>query len=84
MQIGKNIPKGNCLLTGGGVFNTSLINALKKHTQSTLEIPKNNLIEYKEALVFAYLGMLRLTNRKNTLSSVTGARRDSIGGCLYG
>ena len=84
MQIGKNIPKGNCLLTGGGVFNTSLINALKKHTQSTLEIPNNNLIEYKEALVFAYLGMLRLTNRKNTLSSVTGARRDSIGGCLYG
>ena len=84
MQIGKLIPKGNCLLTGGGVFNTSLINALKKHTQSTLEIPNNNMVDYKEALVFAYLGMLRLTNRINTLSSVTGANRDSIGGCIYG
>ena len=84
IQIGKTIQSENCLITGGGAFNQSLINAIKRYTLSEVHIPDKNLIEFKEALVFAYLGMLRLTNRINTLSSVTGASRDSIAGCVYG
>jgi anhydro-N-acetylmuramic acid kinase len=73
----------NVLLTGGGVFNTFLVERVKLKTSGEIIIPKDEIINFKEALIFAFLGYLRLNNSINTLRSVTGALNDSIGGAVY-
>lgn len=74
------------LMTGGGTLNTFLVNRLKSLlTESNIEavIPDLNLIKYKEALIMALMGVLRWREENNVLSSVTGAKQDSIGGALW-
>ena len=71
------------LITGGGVYNTFLINRLKANYTGAIHIPTDDIIQFKEAIIFAYLGYLRINENVNTLSSVTKAGKDSIGGCLY-
>ena len=73
------------LVTGGGAFNTFLIEVLREKTGKdiTVKIPSKELIEFKEALVFAFMGVLRIEQEINVLHSVTGARRDSSSGVLY-
>jgi anhydro-N-acetylmuramic acid kinase len=46
-------------------------------------IPSDEVVKYKEALVMAFIGLLRLRKEVNVLSSVTGASHDSVGGALY-
>jgi anhydro-N-acetylmuramic acid kinase len=75
---------GNILVTGGGAFNTFLVNSMQGKVSNTLVIPGSDLIQYKEALIFAFLGLLRITGRHNALRSVTGARANSTGGALFG
>ncbi|MBR6441673.1 MAG: anhydro-N-acetylmuramic acid kinase, partial [Bacteroidales bacterium] len=66
-------------------FNTCLIELLEQYApQVTVTVPDPLIVNYKEALVFALLGYLRLQGRVNTLKSVTGARCDSIGGSVSG
>jgi anhydro-N-acetylmuramic acid kinase len=74
----------NILVTGGGAFNTTLLNNLKKYTTATIVIPEPNLVNYKEALIFAFLGVLRIRNEINVLKSVTGSRQNHVAGALYG
>ena len=74
------------LVTGGGAFNTFLINRLSEElTQLQIEVmvPDEKLIQYKEAMIMAFMGVLRWRQEYNVLSSVTGASRDSIGGALW-
>lgn len=74
------------LVTGGGAFNTFLINRLSEELQSLhvdVIIPDENLVKYKEALIMAFIGVLRWRQEYNVLSSVTGAERDSIGGAVW-
>ncbi len=76
--------KKQVLLSGGGTFNKTLIQHLQEEAPSFLfQIPGSDIIRYKEALAFAYLGKLRLEGKVNILASVTGASRDSIGGAVY-
>ena len=85
-QIAKQISqseKSKALITGGGAYNTFLINRLKKHTQCEIIIPSKDLIEYKEALIFGLLGVLKLRGENNCLSSVTGATQDHSSGNIY-
>ncbi|MEP0713633.1 MAG: anhydro-N-acetylmuramic acid kinase, partial [Algoriphagus sp.] len=74
------------LITGGGAYNAFFIERLTDQLggkwNPTLASPQ--LIEFKEALVFGFLGVLRLRNENNTLATVTGAKRDSCGGVIYG
>ncbi len=71
------------VITGGGAYNAFLLKRLRAHYSGQLEIPSDAVIQFKEAIVFAYLGYLRATEQPNTLHSVTKASRDSIGGCIY-
>ena len=71
------------LVTGGGVFNVFLMDELKKQTENEIFIPKNELVNYKEALIFALLGVLRVENQVNCLSSVTGATKDHSSGKIF-
>ena len=81
LQISKVIPKkSHILVTGGGVFNTFLMDRIGHHLEQKIPIPTNELIDFKEALIFAFLGLLKLEGRNNVLSSVTGASKDHSSG----
>ena len=71
------------LITGGGAYNSALIERLSQHCSADIEIPDSMLVEYKEALVFGFLGVLRLRNETNTLASVTGASKDHCSGVIH-
>jgi len=76
--------KGKILITGGGTNNKFLINKIKeKLLTHQIIIPSQNLIDFKEALIFAFLGVLKIEQKINTLSSVTGAIKDSSGGTVF-
>lgn len=83
-QIALNISNGSKVLcTGGGSFNEYLMKRIEKNSQIKLDIPNAQLIEFKEALIFAFLGVLRLRNEVNCLSSVTGASHDHSSGKIF-
>ncbi|MFU8842449.1 MAG: anhydro-N-acetylmuramic acid kinase [Bacteroidales bacterium] len=85
VQIAKSleiIGSGQVLVTGGGAFNDFLIQTIRNHTRSELIIPENDLVNFKEAMVFGFLGLLRTRNEINCLRSVTGASKDSVCGLL--
>lgn len=71
------------LVTGGGAYNKYLVERLRALCRCNIEIPSSEIIEYKEALIFAFLGALYMADEPSCLSSVTGARRDNIGGMLF-
>ena len=86
ITISKEINKKSdttVLVTGGGAYNEFFIERLKFHSQNKLEIPDKKLIEYKEALIFGLLGVLKLRNEINCLSSVTGASKNHSSGKIY-
>lgn len=71
------------LLTGGGVFNKFLIERIEAQTKILIEVPNDELVKYKEAVVIAFMGVLRMRNEVNVLRTVTGASKDTIGGAVY-
>ena len=71
------------LVTGGGAYNLFLINRIKEISKTELIIPSDLLINYKEALIFALLGVLRIEERTNCLKSVTGAAKDHSSGIIF-
>ncbi len=87
MQISTAVEGGNefqkVLVTGGGAFNKYLIDRIKAHTMVKIELPSSEIIHFKEALVFAFLGLLRWQGKTNCLASVTGANSDCCGGAIY-
>ncbi|WP_306641961.1 anhydro-N-acetylmuramic acid kinase [Sanyastnella coralliicola] len=70
------------LVTGGGAFNKYLIEEFRKKSGITVDVPSDEIVAYKEALIFAFLGVLRLRGEVNVLSSVTGASADHSAGSL--
>lgn len=74
------------LITGGGAHNTFLVERIGEHLSSLnvdVVIPAKDIVDYKEALIMALLGILRWREQNTILSSVTGAVRDSIGGAVW-
>ncbi|HEX5170527.1 MAG TPA: anhydro-N-acetylmuramic acid kinase [Cyclobacteriaceae bacterium] len=89
-EISIAIPRTNkqltMLCTGGGAFNSYLMYRLVEMCEDRISIiiPDENVVKFKEAIVFAFLGVLRVRNEINCLKSVTGAKRDNSGGILIG
>ena len=74
------VPKGKMLITGGGAYNKHLVERIKAHCRHDVVIPDNDIIDFKEAIIFALLGFLKLEGITNVLKSVTGANSDSCSG----
>ena len=75
-----SLEKSKMLITGGGAKNNFLIERIRKMSKHEIVIPDTMIIDYKEALIFAFLGTLKLEGKINVLSSVTGASSDSSSG----
>ena len=78
--------RATLLCTGGGVFNSFLMYRLVElcDDKVTVIVPQHEVVKFKEALVFAFLGVLRVRNEINCLKSVTGAKKDSCCGVTIG
>lgn len=76
-------PDEKMLATGGGAFNTFLIERIKLLAGIEVVVPAEELVKFKEAIVVALMGVLRLRNEVNVLKSVTGAKKDSVAGAVY-
>lgn len=86
IQIGNNTGTNRAnklLITGGGALNTYLMERIRHYSVPDVILPDLQTIRFKEALIFAFLGLLRWRGEVNCLSSVTGASRDTIGGAIY-
>ncbi len=81
-----NKEKYKLLATGGGAYNSYLINRINYFLSKInieLIIPEKNLIDFKEASLMAMMGVMRMENVPNCLASVTGAERDVVGGAVF-
>lgn len=74
---------GPVLVAGGGAYNATLMESLERNTTRPIRIPDKEIIELKEAVIFALLGVLRMRGEPTAWTSVTGASRDTCGGALY-
>lgn len=84
MQLAAQFTVGSkVFVTGGGAFNSYLLERLAFHKAVNIVLPESKLIEFKEALIFGLLGLLKLEGAINCLSSVTGARKDHSSGIVY-
>ena len=89
IQISKaafNHPGATMLATGGGAFNNFLIELIQESLSMQgihVVIPEAQIVSFKEAMTFAFLGLLRSKNKINVLSSVTGASKDSVSGGIF-
>jgi anhydro-N-acetylmuramic acid kinase len=70
------------LITGGGAHNKFWINKIKELKIKTV-IPETKLIDFKEALIFSLLGVLKLRSEINILASVTGSSKDLSAGVIH-
>ena len=83
-QLAAQFKEGSSVLvTGGGAYNTYLLERVRVHKNLHLKVPETQLVEFKEALVFGLLGVLRLRDAVNCQASVTGAKRDHSSGVIF-
>jgi anhydro-N-acetylmuramic acid kinase len=86
VQIALALPykKGSLLTTGGGAYNDFLLERIQFYLpEMEIIIPSHKILEFKEALIFALLGVLKLRGEINVLQSVTGAKHDHSSGVIY-
>ena len=87
LQIALSLPhqSGKILATGGGTYNDFLIENMKFNLpKMEIIVPNKKILEFKEALIFGLLGVLKLRNEINVLKSVTGAKMDHSSGKIFG
>ena len=83
-QLAAQLPQqGEVLFTGGGCYNGFLMEQIQKKSTAKIVIPSPELIEFKEAIIFGFLGLLRDLDMNNCLASVTGAKHDHSSGNIF-
>ena len=70
----------NCFVSGGGVFNKFLMSQIINKTKTKLIVPPKKIVMFKEAIIFAFLGLLRFRDEVNCLSEITGSSVDHSSG----
>ena len=70
------------LFTGGGTYNQFLLEKIQENFEGEIIVPSEELINFKEALIFAFMGVLKINNEINVLSSTTGSSADHSSGLL--
>lgn len=84
VQLAKQFRENaSVLISGGGAYNSFLIERVNKIAQVETTIPFREIVEFKEALIFGLLGVLKLRDEVNCLASVTGAERDHASGKIF-
>ena len=84
IQISNIVDQNSSIFfTGGGVFNSFLMNRISILSANKVIITSKKIINYKEALIFSLLGLLRIENKNNCLKSVTGANKDHSSGVIF-
>ena len=84
MQLSNQFKENSSVfITGGGAYNTFLLERLRAQKYLKIIVPNSEILEFKEALVFGLLGVLKLRNEVNCLASVTGAKDDHSSGILF-
>lgn len=86
IPFSSEINSKNLMITGGGAFNTFLVDRIRNlllPSNFQINVPADEVVNYKEALIMALLGTLRWREQYTVLASVTGASRNSIGGALW-
>lgn len=71
------------LVTGGGAYNDQLLKRIQTHCDAEIIVPDKLLVEFKEAMIFAFLGVLRDRGDNNVLGSVTGSGVDHSSGQIH-
>ncbi len=85
-QISKNLPASagsTAFFTGGGSHNSYLINLIKEKSECNIIVPPSKVIDFKEALIFGLLGVLRYNGMPNCYAKATGARVDCSSGAMH-
>ena len=75
-------PTKKVLWSGGGVHNDFFMETIKSK-RIYASVPDSMIIDFKEAILIAYAGYLRMNRKANFVASATGAYRDTIGGAVY-
>jgi len=70
------------VFTGGGTYNTYFLERIKTKTETQIIVPEEEIINFKEALIFAFMGVLRVNNEINILSSATGSSQNHCSGIM--
>ena len=84
VQISRQLEgNGKMLITGGGAHNSFLLSKIREKTNIECHVPNKQVIDFKEAIVFAFMGLLRLLGETNCYASVTGAIKDSSTGVIH-
>ncbi|OJV30875.1 MAG: anhydro-N-acetylmuramic acid kinase [Bacteroidetes bacterium 37-13] len=81
--LGLGLENATLLATGGGAFNTFLMERIAAKTAVKIVTPQREIVQYKEAVAMALMGFLRWEGKANVLSSVTGANKNTVNGAIY-
>jgi anhydro-N-acetylmuramic acid kinase len=79
----KEINAKKIFVTGGGVWNSHLLKRIAHYFEGEIFVPKKEIVDQKEAICFAFLGIKKLRGEVNVLSSVTGGGIDSSDGIMF-
>jgi anhydro-N-acetylmuramic acid kinase len=82
LQTGKESSK-KLFITGGGVHNKYLISMIRSLVKTQIIIPDLLTVDFKEAIIFAFLGVLRWRKEINCFKTVTGSKKDGSFGAVY-
>ena len=82
-QVGEKLKDNSVYISGGGAKNKFLINRIKKYSKSKIIIADQLNLDFKEAIIFGFLGVLKNRNEINCLKDVTGADRDCCSGEIH-
>src|SRR5690606_54815 len=86
IQIAKIVKEeriNKLLVSGGGASNTFLIERIKSVSETDIHLPENQLVDFKEAIIFGFLAALYLANQPNCVATVTGADSNVKGRVYY-